>query len=190
VRSQQIAQLIFPRLVTLDEQDKPTDWAAERHEVSADGLTYTFHLRKGMTWSDGTSIDTQTFAYSINRALDPCTDMWNPIYLYPIQSAQAFNTGACPVGATKSSATLLGSSLLAPDPLTLEIVLQQPTGYFLSAPTNSISWEFHRRWSNATQGYPRIQMITRRQRPHGRVISPTMAAWAASCINWRAGRML
>ena len=44
-----MAQLIFPQLVTLDEQQHPIDWAAESHEISADGLTYTFHLHKGMT---------------------------------------------------------------------------------------------------------------------------------------------
>ena len=67
-----MAQLIFPQLVTLDEKQQPVDWAAESHEISADGLTYTFHLHKGMTWSDGTPIDATTSAYSINRALDPC----------------------------------------------------------------------------------------------------------------------
>src|SRR5262245_41763614 len=46
------AQLLFPALVTLDEHSQPIDWAASSHEVSADGLTYTFHLRAGMTWSD------------------------------------------------------------------------------------------------------------------------------------------
>jgi ABC-type transport system substrate-binding protein len=45
----QLAHLIFPQLVTLDEQQRPTDWAAQTHEVSNDGLTYTFHLRPGMT---------------------------------------------------------------------------------------------------------------------------------------------
>jgi ABC-type transport system substrate-binding protein len=66
-----MAQLIFPQLVTLDEKQQPIDWAAESHEISADGLTYTFHLRKGMTWADGVPIDATTFAYSINRILDP-----------------------------------------------------------------------------------------------------------------------
>src|SRR5215813_12571556 len=39
----QLAQLIFPQLVTLDEKQQPMEWAAESHEVSVDGLTYTFH---------------------------------------------------------------------------------------------------------------------------------------------------
>lgn len=86
-----LAQLMFPQLVMLDEHNKPMDWAAERHEVSADGLTYTFHLRKGLTWSDGAPIDAQTFAYSINRALDPCTESDVAWYLYLIKGAEAFN---------------------------------------------------------------------------------------------------
>jgi oligopeptide transport system substrate-binding protein len=137
---QQIAQLIFPQLVTLDEHSQPTDWAAESHEVSADGLTYTFHLRKGMTWSDGTPIDAQTFAYSINRALDPCTESQTAYPLYPIKGAKVFNTGACPAGATKSATSLIGSTLLVPDPLTLQIILQQSAGYFLTALTTPIAW--------------------------------------------------
>ena len=140
-----MAQLLFPRLVTLDEQLRPVDWAAESHEVSADGLTYTFHLRKGMTWSDGTPIDANTFAYSINRALDPC---WQPYAsnlpvsspLKPIKGADAFIAGQCPEGATHSASTLRGQSLLTPDPLTLQIQLSAPSGYFLTALTYPSAW--------------------------------------------------
>jgi ABC-type transport system substrate-binding protein len=137
---QNLAQLVFPPLVTLDELGRPLDWAAESHEISSDGLTYTFHLRTSMTWSDGTPIDAQTFAYSINRALDPCTQSPVANYLYPIKGARAFNTGACPPGAVKSATTLIGSALLTSDPLTLNIILSQPAGYFLTALTNPIAW--------------------------------------------------
>jgi ABC-type transport system substrate-binding protein len=139
-QARQIAQLIFPQLVTLDEQDAPVDWTAERHEVSADGLAYTFHLRKGIVWSDGTPIDAGTFAYSINRALDPCTESQTASYLWPIKGAKAFNTAVCPAGALTSASTLIGSSLIVPDPLTLQIRLDQPTGYFLSALTTPVTW--------------------------------------------------
>ncbi len=37
--------------------------------------------------------------------------------------------------------TLLGSSLLVPDPLTLQILLQAPAGYFLVALTEPASWD-------------------------------------------------
>ena len=135
-----MAQLIFPQLVTLDEQQHPIDWAAESHEISADGLTYTFHLHKGMTWADGTPIDAATFAYSINRALDPCLASPVAYYLYDLAGAQAFNSGKCPSGAIKSTATLIGSSIQTPDPLTLRLTLAHRAGYFLSALTFPTSW--------------------------------------------------
>jgi peptide/nickel transport system substrate-binding protein/oligopeptide transport system substrate-binding protein len=126
-----MAQLIFPQLVTLDEQ-QPVDWAAESHEISADGLTYTFHLHKGMTWADGTPIDATTFAYSINRTLDPCTPTGVSFYLFDLAGAEAFHSGKCPPGAIKSTAALIGSSIQTPDPLTLRLTLAHPAGYFLS----------------------------------------------------------
>jgi oligopeptide transport system substrate-binding protein len=126
-----LAQLIFPQLVTLDDHLQPIDWAAESHEISADGLIYTFHLRKGMTWADGTPIDATTFAYSINRTLDPCTGA-SPdlvaLHLYDLAGAAAFNKGTCPTGAIKSTATLLGASIQTPDPLTLRLILAHPRG--------------------------------------------------------------
>ncbi len=143
----EIAQLIFPQLVALDGNLQPVDWAAERHEVSADGLTYTFHLRKGMTWSDGSPIDANTFAYSINRALDPCWVFSIPVPGYPldyplkrIMGADAFTTGNCPPGAIHSASTLRGQSLLTPDPLTLQIRLSAPAAYFLAGLMQPPAW--------------------------------------------------
>jgi oligopeptide transport system substrate-binding protein len=136
----QVAQLLFPGLVTLDDQQRVVDWAAERHEVSSDALTWTFHLRKGMSWSDGTPITAETFAYAINRTLDPCTRSDVAFYLYLIHGAEAFNTSACPVGSITSTTTLIGTSLLVSDPLTLQIILEHPAGYFLGALSYPTSW--------------------------------------------------
>jgi oligopeptide transport system substrate-binding protein len=127
-----MAQLIFPHLVTLDDRQLPVVWAAASHQISADGLVYTFHLHKGMTWSDGTAIDATTFAYSINRSLDPCTASSVAYYLYDLAGAEAFNNSACPFGAIKSTATLIGSSIQTSDPLTLRLTLAHPAGYFLA----------------------------------------------------------
>jgi len=92
-----MAQLIFPQLVTLDEKQQPVDWAAESHTISADGLTYTFHLHKGMVWADGTPIDATTFAYSINRTLDPCTESPVAYYLYELAGAEASTIAPVPM---------------------------------------------------------------------------------------------
>ncbi len=138
-----LAQLIFPQLVTLDDRLQPVDWAAQSHETSADGLAYTFHLHRGMTWADGTPIDATTFAYAINRSLDPCTGASPDVvalHLYDLAGAEAFNTSVCPAGAIKSTATLIGASIQTPDPLTLRLTLAHPAGYFLSALTWPTSW--------------------------------------------------
>ena len=44
---------------------------AESWEVSDDGLTYTFHLREGLTFHDGTPVDAEAAKFSIERQTDP-----------------------------------------------------------------------------------------------------------------------
>ncbi|HEX9067597.1 MAG TPA: ABC transporter substrate-binding protein, partial [Ktedonobacterales bacterium] len=53
----QVAQLIFPPLVTVDDHNQVAPWAADAWSASADGLTWTLHIRPGMKWSDGVPID-------------------------------------------------------------------------------------------------------------------------------------
>src|SRR5580704_1550083 len=43
---------------------------AESWDVSADGLTYTFHLRKGVTFHDGTPFNGQNYIKTIKRLVD------------------------------------------------------------------------------------------------------------------------
>lgn len=44
---------------------------AESYEVSEDELTYTFHLRDDIYWSDGEPVTAQDFVYSWQRIVDP-----------------------------------------------------------------------------------------------------------------------
>jgi len=134
------AQQVFPGLITLDNDLKTQDWAAQSHEVSSDGLTWTFHLRSGMKWSDGAAIDASTFAYSINRSLDPCTGSDVASYLYNIKGAADFNGTTCPTGATSSTDTLVGKSIVVSDPQTLKLTLESPAAYFLGALSYPTSW--------------------------------------------------
>lgn len=46
---------------------------AESWDISDDGLTYTFHLRDGLKWSDGSDLTAADFVYSWNRAVNPDT---------------------------------------------------------------------------------------------------------------------
>jgi peptide/nickel transport system substrate-binding protein/oligopeptide transport system substrate-binding protein len=131
---------VFPGLIMLDNDLKTVDWAAQSHEVSSDGLTWTFHLRSGMKWSDGAPIDASVFAYSINRSLDPCTGSDVASYLYNIKGAADFNGGTCPEGAKVSTDTLVGKSVVVADPLTLKLTLDAPAAYFLGTFSYPTSW--------------------------------------------------
>jgi oligopeptide transport system substrate-binding protein len=136
----EIAHAVFPPLITLDEKLKPVDWAAQTHEVSKDGLTWEFHLRPRMGWSDGAKIDAAVFAYSLNRTLDPCTRSEVARYLLSIQGAAAFHASACPAGAHKSAKTLIGSSVIVVDASTLQLKLSAPDPLFLFALTTPGAW--------------------------------------------------
>ena len=46
-------------------------WLAERWESSADGLTHTLHLRRGVTWSDGTPFTSADVLFTIDAVLTP-----------------------------------------------------------------------------------------------------------------------
>ena len=93
-----------------------------------------------MRWSDSNPLDSETFAYSLNRTLDPCTRSEVAHYLFSIQDAVAFHAGACPAGAHTSAKTLVGSSIISSDPLTLQIKLSAPDPSFLFALTTPGSW--------------------------------------------------
>jgi oligopeptide transport system substrate-binding protein len=134
-----VLQLIWPTLVTLDQDSEPRPWAARSIDISPDGTEYTFHLYPGLTWSDKTPLGAQAFAYSLNRLLDPCTGSRLGYYLYALKDAYAFNSEICretgggtPV-ISGSIKTLQNDSIMVADPETLILKLQQPAAYFLSA---------------------------------------------------------
>ncbi len=136
--------MVFPGLLTLDNSGNPVPWAAESMPVyDTAAHTYTFKIRAGLQWSDGTPIDAHTFAYSLNRSLSPCVKSPVASYLYAINDAQAFATEICAAdGRTVKGAipSLIGDSLCVPDNQTLVIYLSQNAPYFLDALTYPVAF--------------------------------------------------
>lgn len=63
---------IFDSLVTLDWQTvKPIPLLAESWQISSDGSTYTFLLRSGPKWPDGTPLTASDFAFTLQTILSP-----------------------------------------------------------------------------------------------------------------------
>ena len=67
---------------------------AETWELSEDGLTLTFHLRKS-NWSDGTPLTAHDFVYAAERVLDPNTAYENAYSFYDLANGEAYNLGEC-----------------------------------------------------------------------------------------------
>lgn len=123
---------IFTGLVQFDGQLHLQDQLAASHSVSSDGLTYTFTLRPNLKFSDGTPLTSQDVVYSINRTLLPATKSQVAYYLNLLKDYDKVTTGKIP--------TLIGDSLLAPDPNTVKIILSKPGAYFLQALTYPTSF--------------------------------------------------
>jgi len=119
---QNILMALFEGLTALDEQTTtPVPAAAERWENSLDGLTWTFHLRANLKWSNSEALLAQDFVDAWRRALNPTLAADNASYLYAVKNAEAYNTGKL------TDPAALGFS--APDARTIIITLAQPTPY-------------------------------------------------------------
>jgi oligopeptide transport system substrate-binding protein len=136
-----IVNTIFDQLVTLDANLKPELWGADKLTTSADGLTYTFHIRANQKFSDGTPVKASDYAFAVNRSANPCEASPVAGYLAPIKDASTFIGESCGTdGKTVvgSIQTLIGDSIVADDSAsTLTFTLAAPAGYFEEALTYS-----------------------------------------------------
>ncbi len=108
--------------------------AAERWEVSDDGLTYTFHLRDGLKWSNGDPLTAQHFVAGMRRLVNPATAAFYAQMLVDLENARGIVSGDIPV-------SMLGVE--AVDDRTLVMRLVQPTPYLVSLLTHPSTFPVH-----------------------------------------------
>jgi len=118
-----VIRQVFEPLLVFDKDLKPVPAAASGYDVSADGKTYTFHLRQGAKWSDGQPVTAKDFVYSFRRILDP-----NTAAEYASFFTDAGIVGSADFNSGKGSADALG--VRAVDDNTLEFKLENAIGYF------------------------------------------------------------
>jgi oligopeptide transport system substrate-binding protein len=113
----------FEGLVTYDEEGNVVAGVAESWDISEDGTVYTFHLRDGLKWNDGSALTANDFVYSYKRVLDPATggQYVNMLTDYVVGAAELY--------AGEGSEDDLGIKAL--DDQTLEITLIQPASWFI-----------------------------------------------------------
>ena len=110
-----LAVNMFEGLYTYDAEGQLQPALAENTEVSEDGLTYTFTLRDGLKWSDGTDLTAKDFEYSWKRAAAPET---GADYGYMFDAIVKTEDGTLDVTASE-------------DGKTLTVKLVAPCAYFL-----------------------------------------------------------
>lgn len=89
-----IAMALFEGLTAYDPKDMhPVPGVAERWETSADGLTWTFHLRPNAKWSTGDPVTAADFVYAFRRMLTPALGAEYAYMLYHLKNAEAYNAG-------------------------------------------------------------------------------------------------
>jgi oligopeptide transport system substrate-binding protein len=110
---------LFIGLTTEDIDANPIPGMATHWETSADGLTWTFHLREA-TWSDGAPLTARDFEYGFKRIMNPKTIAEYASILYLVRNAEKCKKDELPIDA-------LG--VRAVDDRTFEIRLEHPAPY-------------------------------------------------------------
>jgi len=98
---------LFEGLVLIDSAGAPYPALAESWTVSADGLTYTFRLRRNVKFHDGTPFDAAIVRFTFDRARGPNSVNANKRIFDPI------------------------TEIATPDPFTVVITLSRPVGSFI-----------------------------------------------------------
>src|SRR6266478_1077795 len=125
--------LVFTGLVQFDDNLKVQPQLAASYSLGSDGLTWTFHLRPNLKFSDGTPLTSADVVYSINRALLPAVkSVVAPTYLALIKDSDKLNAGKI--------TTIINDSLLTPDANTVVIIANKKATYFLDALVYSTSY--------------------------------------------------
>ncbi|MFY9825733.1 MAG: ABC transporter substrate-binding protein [Thermoanaerobaculia bacterium] len=106
---------VVETLVTVDETGKIAPRLANRWQISPDGLTYTFFLRPGVTFQDGTPLTAQTVIWNVNRL-----------------QARVAQVTSCPVAVELAAL----QSVTALDTTTVRYQLSRPLPNFLA----TVSW--------------------------------------------------
>ncbi len=118
----QLLLQLYAGLTRLDENGKVYPSLADHWNVSDDGLTYTFALRDGLAFSDGSPLTADDVRRSWLRLLDPATHSTAPGMLTDIRGAEERLGGG--------SEDAVG--VAAPDTRTLTVELAHPAAYFTS----------------------------------------------------------
>jgi ABC-type transport system substrate-binding protein len=113
---QGVERQVYGALVAMTDGIDPEMDLAESVDVSADAMTYTFHLRDGNMFNDGTPLTSKDVLFTFHRAIDPRTgSFWRSRFL-PLEGADKYD------GTTVTDIP----GIQAPDDKTIVMKLTKP----------------------------------------------------------------
>jgi peptide/nickel transport system substrate-binding protein len=113
---------MFDGLTRPDDSLRPIPSLAESWEVAPDGLSYTFHLRRGVQFHDGRELTADDVKFTWELITHPANKAANYNFFTRIKGAEAYRAGAA--GEI--------SGVTTPDPLTVRVEMEAPYAPFLS----------------------------------------------------------
>jgi oligopeptide transport system substrate-binding protein len=132
--SAHILRDLFEGLTSESPEGRIIPGAAIRWNISRDGKTFTFYLRRDALWSNGDPVTAKDFVYGLRRSADPATASAYAQVLLPIENAAEVLAGDMPTSE-------LG--VVAMDDFTLQIIMRDPTPYFLHLLSHSSTYPVH-----------------------------------------------
>ncbi len=135
--SHEIAGYIYPGLVKYDKDLNLVGELAKGWEISEDGLTITFHLRKGVRWEDGEEFTSADVLYGFETITDPKTPTAYAGDFLEVKKAEApdrytfrvtYKEPFAPALSSWSNVVVLPSHLLKGKEITKSPLARHPVG--------------------------------------------------------------
>ncbi|MED1792403.1 ABC transporter substrate-binding protein [Brevibacillus nitrificans] len=118
-----VTENVFDTLVGYEEESTAVvPSLAEKWEIAPDGLTYTFHLRSGVKFHDGTDFNAEAVKWNFERWMDKS---------HPQHNKEGYEYYNDMFGGYKGDETHVIKSVEAVDPQTVKFTLNRPLAPFI-----------------------------------------------------------
>jgi oligopeptide transport system substrate-binding protein len=123
--------LAYEGLLRVDADGKIAEGAADRFDLSDDGLTMTFHIQDGLKRADGTPLTAKDFEYALKRAVDPhVTGKQYVSLLFDVKGAQELAAMPPTASETDIEKAFANYGVKAVDDSTLQVTFNTPSAYW------------------------------------------------------------
>ncbi|WP_219838301.1 ABC transporter substrate-binding protein [Paenibacillus sp. R14(2021)] len=117
-----VSSLLYTPLVKVDDKGLPIPGLAEKWDVSADSLTYTYHLRKDLKFSDGSPMTADDVAFTWTILFDKSYDGDSQVNTLLVKGSDAYKAG--------TAKSIEGIKVI--DPQTISVTLTKPNASALT----------------------------------------------------------